>query len=1182
MLVEQIFKKNIYRNINSVVQAGQLDEETIKNELDEYVMTEEGTYFLETFFKNYLAVYNNPSADIGVWISGFFGSGKSHFLKILSYVLHNRSIAGKRPVDYFYEKTNNQTLLNMMEEVSKQQTDAILFNIDSRTSSSSSDKERIVEVFLRVFNRHLGYSDTLWVAEMERQLADDLKYEDFKNAITLITGNTWEEVRLKVLLRKKKIIQALVQIGYEESTAEAFFEVNRHTFEMTSERLSELIANYCRERGDKYRLIFLVDEVGQYIGNNTSLMLNLQTVVEDLGNRSRGQAWVLVTSQEKLEATVSNLDSTKDFSKIQGRFATKINLSSANTDEVIKKRLLEKTDLAEDTLITIYDQEEQMIKNRLSFDHNSTQLRSGYRSSSEFVSMYPFVPFQVDLLQKIFTKIRNQGEGGAAVAHGERSLLKGFQEAILANAKEQVSNMVTLAEFYPFIRDYLESSITSTIARAEDRARNNEVLLKEDIPVLMALYLIKGIDEIKATANNIATLSVETIHDERHPLELKIKESLNRLQQAMFIEQHADGTYSFLSDEEQEVNREIRVEDVDHRVIKQKLSDMFFGKMYPKIRFDYKKDNISATFEFNKRFDSYSKGQMSHALTMQVFSGGITPPEAALQANSGLLVVCLEPEYIAEAENALKFIEQVQSYVRRKRGPGTTQAQGKIYDTKLAEIDEYIQKAAAMLLKSCQEARVFIQGQERSFKGNFESRLDNALEMLVLNTFTRFHYIDTPISFRNSKQEWIQIGESGIEENLFGKNNQRAFDDMKLYVEELARLNDRKTLKEVVAKYKSVPYGWQEQDTIGIVLGMMNAGKIKLTYAGDPFNPLTPQFYDRIDRVTERDRIVIIPVVSMDRQVKQEAIILCREYFSVQESFDTYEDYHRIILPKIKEFFLDPVESIRTRRSQNLAFEYPYPGEKDLARLTTETQRLLQNRDPEQFVETFIQMEDELEKWFSLIEKLEGFYFKNPIQKFDEAVETLREYKQDLELIRNDEIKDIELQIKQILINENPYREIPLLPVLVGKLKAALKDETEKQKNAVLRQAVQFNERMNSFLNSNIFKPYPEIITFLENQAVETARLYKSIQQGERITSVRLLLQQMGEVVSYTEERAYKMLPENRDEKTAKALSKESLYDIFFADLEKIENESELNNAITRIKNELLKDLKQHFLVKNK
>ena len=257
-----------------------------------------------------------------------------------------------------------------------------------------------------------------------------------------------------------------------------------------------------------------------------------------------------------------------------------------------------------------YEPIEQLVRNRLSFDQNTTQLRSGYRTAKEFSALYPFIPYQVDLLQKVFNKIRIHGEGGTSLAHGERSLLKAFQEAAKMNAEEQIGNLVTLAEFFPSIRNFLETSITRTISRAEDRARNNEGITTEDISVLKVLYLIKGIDEIKATSNNIATLLLETIHDDQN--DTPIKESLNRLEQAMFIEKHADGTYSFLSDEEQEINKEIRSVEINSAKVKEQLGDLFFTKMYSKAKYDYRKD--TPPFDFNKRFDNYNKGQYDSSI----------------------------------------------------------------------------------------------------------------------------------------------------------------------------------------------------------------------------------------------------------------------------------------------------------------------------------------------------------------------------------------------------------------------------------------------------------------------------------------------------------------------------------------------------------------------------------------
>src|SRR5699024_10127990 len=130
MEIKDLFKKDIFRPINNVVQAEQVDVSTVENELDEYVLTEESERYLERFYRNYLSVYDQPSTKVGVWISGFFGSGKSHFLKILSYLLHNESVSGKTPADIFQHKTDNETLLGMMDTVSSKNTDTILFNID--------------------------------------------------------------------------------------------------------------------------------------------------------------------------------------------------------------------------------------------------------------------------------------------------------------------------------------------------------------------------------------------------------------------------------------------------------------------------------------------------------------------------------------------------------------------------------------------------------------------------------------------------------------------------------------------------------------------------------------------------------------------------------------------------------------------------------------------------------------------------------------------------------------------------------------------------------------------------------------------------------------------------------------------------------------------------------------------
>ena len=1186
MQIQELFKKDIFRPINNVVQAEQMEEEVVKTELDEYVLTEEGEQHLERFYRNYLAVYRQPSTKVGVWISGFFGSGKSHFLKILSYLLHNDSIAGKTPAEYFQDKTTNQDLLNMMEEVTGKRTDTLLFNIDSRSTSSSKDseRERIIEVFLRVFNSYLGYSDTLWVAEMERQLDDDGNYEAFKQAILDETGKEWKEVRLKVLLRKSKILKALSTIGYDHDTAETFFAMNREWFAIDAQRVAELVAAHCKKQGPDYRLVFLADEVGQYIGNNTSLMLNLQTITEKLGDLAQGQAWVMVTSQEKLESTVTDLDSTKDFSKIQGRFETKINLSSANTDEVIKKRLLEKKEVEANTLTSIYDLEGRLIHNRLAFDTQQTQLRSGYRSNEEFVSFYPFVPYQIELLQMIFTKIRNMGEGGQHTSRGERSLLKAFQEAAQLNAEYDVKHMVTMAEFYPSIKDYLESSITSTIARAQDRARNNEGLEPYDVEVLQVLYLIKGIDGIKSSSTNIATLMVETVYDERQPLEKKVKEALNRLENKMFIEQHADGTYSFLSDEEQEINREIRQEDYNAAQVKEKLGDMFYKTLYPHPKYTYKYQDQSRIFDFNKRFDNYVKGQMSHDLTMQVYTEGMTDSEASLKANSGYLVIVLDKEKVAEAESAYAYIEQVNSYVRRKSSSASTRQQRQIYDAKTAEVDEYADKARELLERSCENAKFFIQGQERSFSGPFEQRVDQAMDMLVRNTFSKINYIGESVSFKNSKKEWMQVAENMGQQSFLDDVNQNAIEEVQHFIEELERSHDQRTLKSVIQKYNAVPFGWEDQDVIAILLGLMNRGKVRFTYAGEPFTPHSERFYDRLERSSERDRIVVLPIVEMEKAVKHELIQLVREFFSISQTYDTYDAYADVIKEKLNEQVMHPIERIRERRRQQTnSAAYLYPGESPIRRIATDAGKLMNVRDPEQFCREFIKYEDDLEDWFDLLEMLNGFYFGNPIKNFDEAVEALRAHEQDLEVIQNEELDTVVHRLKQILLHEEPTKEISQLPSLTANLKAIVNEETERQKEAVIEKSKKIMDDLNAFIRH--YSEDDEVQRFVDPKKEKAQNFFERIQASERISSARVNLQQLEEQAEGIKTGVERLI-ENRveaepeQERTPKKITERDLYETFFNQTETIETAEDLDRAVANLKQNLLRELQTHYFVK--
>ena len=180
MKIKEMFKKPIDRNIEGVIKIGQEGKENKKQELEEYVVTNELQKHFRDFFSAYSKGIDGSTEDIGVWISGFFGSGKSHLLKILSYLFSNEEIDGKRAIDYFVEdnKIKDEMVIADMKRACQISTDSILFNIDSKSESTGNKgKDDILKVFLKAFNEMQGFSPKPYVADLERELVSAGKYE---------------------------------------------------------------------------------------------------------------------------------------------------------------------------------------------------------------------------------------------------------------------------------------------------------------------------------------------------------------------------------------------------------------------------------------------------------------------------------------------------------------------------------------------------------------------------------------------------------------------------------------------------------------------------------------------------------------------------------------------------------------------------------------------------------------------------------------------------------------------------------------------------------------------------------------------------------------------------------------------------------------------------------------------
>jgi len=281
-------------------------------------------------------------------------------------------------------------------------------------------------------------------------------------------------------------------LGMSETAARNWFNSEENT-DLSIRQLVDEIKEYVESKGKNFRLLFCVDEVGQYIGDDGNLMLNLQSIVEQLGSQCRGKVWVMVTSQEAIDSVVKITGD--DFSKIQGRFNTRLSLSSQSVDEVIKKRILEKNEDANRLLQLVYDKENAVLKNLFTFDTMVLDIK-GYSGGDDFAATYPFVPYQFIILQKVFSEIRKHGHSGKHLSGGERSMLSGFQEAAQRMQDKDENTLVPFYEFYDTVHSFLESPIKRVIERCQAAADNSDGIEQQDVSVLKLLYLIRYIDDI--------------------------------------------------------------------------------------------------------------------------------------------------------------------------------------------------------------------------------------------------------------------------------------------------------------------------------------------------------------------------------------------------------------------------------------------------------------------------------------------------------------------------------------------------------------------------------------------------------------------------------------------------------------------------------------------------------------
>ena len=1030
MRIENLFQKNISRPINGVVKADQLDESSVWQELEEFVVTKELDQHLRSFFSSYCEAMERTgdpdvAGKIGVWVSGFFGSGKSHFIKVLSYLLKNKkhTYGGqtRQAVEFFNHKIKDAMLLGDIKRAVASHTDVILFNIDSKADSRAG-RDAILAVFLKVLNELAGYSgDHPHIAHMERYLEGRGRLGLFHDAYRLQTGTNWTDERDAYMFNRDEVIKALVHsIRQSEQSCEKWIDSAEGNFALTVENFCQWVLDYLDSRGEGHRIIFLIDEVGQFIGTDTHLMLNLQTLTEELGTVCKGRAWVVVTSQEDIDAVLGEIRGTQanDFSKIQGRFRTRLSLSSANVDEVIQERLLAKREEVRHDLEAEYAKQADILKNQLSFKDAGMTFPQ-FRNADDFVRDYPFAPYQFKLLQEIFESIRKAGATGLHLAQGERSLLDAFQHAGQSVSHMELGILVPLYRFYPSIESFLDTTVKRTI----DQAKDNASLEDSDTRLLEVLFLIRYVDEVKGNVDNLVTLCLDQIDADRLALRKTIEASLQRLERETLINRSGD-IYFFLTSEERDINREIKNVEVGSAEEAKLVGELVFEdvlKGHRKHRFSANKMD----FSFNRVCDAYPVGNRTEgALVVSILTPLADDYELCQEdgrcvlessREGGQVLIRLQDDESLGRE--LRTLLRTDKYIRTKDDgtlpPTTKRIHRDLADENRIRRDRLTHQLGEMLA----DAGYFVAGQRLEVAADApQAALSEAMEYLIRNTFKKMGYLkilrDDPLREIQAVLRSNDIGQLKLDIDM-PESNPQATEDLRSYIELCTKTSRQIVLFDMItARYANRPYGWPEFEVILLLARLIMAGEVQCVSGGAAIPK--DKLYDALTTKRKWRTITVVQRATSKPEDVRKARELGRDVFS--EMGPEGEE-------ALFEFLKDRLEGWREKLSRHsaLADTGSYPGAGDIADSLSLLRTLVAPKDSNGFLAQFNERGSDLRDLAEGFHDLDHFY-EHQRPMWDKLRMASGRFKlNQMELERDDSAGSALRRMGEILAAPSPY-----------------------------------------------------------------------------------------------------------------------------------------------------------------
>ncbi|HDN19844.1 MAG TPA: BREX system P-loop protein BrxC [Candidatus Acetothermia bacterium] len=932
--IGELLKRDLNQRIEEVVKVNQTDEETVYRELTEYVATESIREHYRTLFQAIAEMPAQPHDGVGVWVSGFFGSGKSSFVKNLGYVLANRKVLGYAASELFKQVIGDPRISEYIDYInSRIPIEVLMFDV-SVERAVKTGQQKLAEVMYTVLLRELDYAEDHDIAELEIELEAEGRLAEFieicgqlyrdqvRSTLDLTQPlppgipeelreayAVWRIIRkgAQKIARSSAILHTMAPETYPSADTWAkALKPTPLTVNKFVERAYELMA---RRRPGK-ALVYIIDEVGQYVARSADKIDDLRAVIEQLGkegvNRTKKRQavmpiWVIVTSQEKLEEVVAAIDSKRiELARLKDRFRYRVDLAPSDIREVTTKRVLAKKEEAVPLLRDLYRQHQGKLNAACRLERTT---RKSDVSETEFIQFYPYLPHYMELSIDIVSGMRLQPGAPQHLGGSNRTLIKQAYEILVsprtALAEKPIGALVTLDKVYELVEGNLSSERRKDIDDIVRRFGADSMELR----VAKVLTLLEFVRDLPRTERNIAACLVEQVGDPA-PIE-KVKAALERLREGQFV-RHTEEGWKLQTAQEKSWATErrsyLQPKPRDRQeVLKEVLSEIFSESRRKTLRYR----NLRS-FKFGISFGTERLGEegqiplVLRAADDEESFGGLVEEirnESRLAENQNRLywIFALNPELDNLVAEVHASNEMIRKYDRLRAQGRITPHDATFLDGEKHELDRLRSRLREKLTVALEQGIGVFRGTARDASAlgrSLDEILKGLLEWAVPELYPKLELGARPLKGDEARQVLTAANLSALPPVLYDgpqglglvvKQGEKFVPNPSAeisreilgYLQREHRYGNRETRigKALESHFGGLGYGW-EPDIIRLALAVLfRAGSIEVSYQGQRYdNYQDPRSHEVFVKISAFRRALFTPTAPLDLKTLTAAV----------------------------------------------------------------------------------------------------------------------------------------------------------------------------------------------------------------------------------------------------------------------------------------------------------------------